>query len=438
MSVAQVLSCGFALIILIGTLLLMLPAASVKEGGITFLEALFTATSSTCVTGLAVLDTARDFSGFGHVVILLLIQVGGLGFMLFATLLMLFLRQKISLNSRIIMGEAAGSEKIGDGMHAMIRIGVIALLVEGAGCFLLAFVFVPEYGWGTGLWYALFHSVSAFCNAGFDLFGNFESLLRYQHNAYLQLVICLLIILGGIGYAVTEDVWQCRRKGHRMTLHTKLVLWTTGLLLLSGFVMFFLLEIRSDLPLSQKVLNAAFQTVTVRTAGFSSIDQASLSDGSKLLSVLLMFVGASPASTGGGVKTTTVCLLWLVVLATIRGSGEINAFGRRISVSLVRTAICIMLVNVMLLFAGTLILSVTETGKGFALIDLMYETVSALSTVGLSGIGTQRFSPSGKLLLILYMYIGRVGPMTVMLVLSARSRKENTTVRYPEEHLMIG
>ena len=437
MNPAQVLAIGFAAIILLGAVMLRLPIATTVEGGISFFDALFTATSCTCVTGLAVLDTAKDFTAFGHVVMLLLIQVGGLGFMLFATLLMLFFRRRISLHSRMLMRDTVGQEGLRDVVGAMLRVGVITLLVEGVGCLLLSVVFVPEYGWGKGLWYALFHSVSAFCNAGFDLFGNYESLLKYQENYYLQIVICLLIVLGGIGYAVMADVWSKRHRQHRLSLHTKLVLVTTCVLLLGGFVLFLLLEWHGDLPLGQKLMNAFFQSVTVRTAGFSAIDQAKLTDGSKLLSVILMFIGASPASTGGGAKTTTVCLLLLVAHATVRGRREINVFGRSLAVMLVRTAICILLVNMSLLLGGTLILSVTEAGKGFSLIDLMYETVSALSTVGLTAAGTPKFSRAGRLMLILYMYFGRVGPMTIMLVLSGR-QKDQAMVRYPEEHLLIG
>ena len=437
MNPAQALALGFAVIILLGAALLHLPAAAAGKESVAFFDALFTATSCTCVTGLAVLDTANDFSAFGHAVMLVLIQVGGLGFMLFATLLMLFFKRRISLHSRMLIRDTIGQEGLRGVVRAMIRVGVITLLVEGAGCALLAVVFVPEYGWGKGLWYALFHSVSAFCNAGFDLFGNYESLQKYQDQAYLQLVICLLIVLGGIGYAVMADLWQKRKKHHRLTLHTKLVLSTTGALLVTGFTLFLMLEWRSEAPLGKQMLDAFFQSVTVRTAGFSAVDQGKLTDGSKLLSVMLMFIGASPASTGGGAKTTTVSLLLMVVYATVRGQKEINAFGRSLSVALVRTAICIVVVNVTLLLAGTLVLSVTEAGRNFSLIDLMYETVSALSTVGLTAAGTARFSTAGKVLLMLYMYLGRVGPMTIMLVLSGK-QKENAMLRYPEEHLIIG
>lgn len=435
---AHVLAIGFAGLIALGTALLSLPCASTAEGSIGLLPALFTATSCTCVTGLAVLDTARDFTLFGQIVMLLLIQVGGLGFMLFTTLLMVFLRRRISLHSRMVMRETVGSEGFNGVVRAMLRAGWITLLVEGAGCVLLSFVFVPEFGWGKGLWYALFHAVSAFCNAGFDLFGNYESLIRYQHNYYLQLVIGVLIILGGLGYAVMADVFSLRQKQHRLSLHTKLVLSTSGALLWAGFVLIFLLEWRSGATWRQQLMNAFFQSVTTRTAGFATIDQAKLTDGSKLVSVILMFIGASPASTGGGVKTTTLCLLLLVAHATVRGRREVHAYGRSLSVSLVRTAICILLVNLSLLLVGTLILTVTEAGKGFSLVDLMYETVSALSTVGLTTVGTPKLSLPGKILLILYMYCGRVGPMAIMLVLSGRHQRESNAVRYPEEHLLIG
>ena len=435
---AHVLALGFAVMITIGALLLSLPCAGAGNKQITFFEALFTSASATCVTGLAVVDTALDFSTFGHVVILLLIQTGGLGFMLFATLIMYFLRRRISLQSRILMRDAMGTEALGGVTHAVLRMGLITLLVEGFGAALLAVQFVPEFGWGQGIWYAVFHAVSAFCNAGFDLFGQYESLLRYQRAYNVQLVIALLIILGGIGYAVMEDVWQKRRRGHRLSLHTKIVLSATLVLLTAGFALFYVLEPQNENGVRQKLMNAFFQSVTTRTAGFSTIDQMQLTDGSKLVSVLLMFIGASPASTGGGVKTTTLALLLLAASATVKGQQDVRAFKRTLPVTLVRTAICILLVNMSLFILGTLILTVTEAGKGIDIIDLMYETASALSTVGLTSAGTVRFSFGGKLLLMLYMYFGRVGPMTMMLVLAGRHQKENTSLRYPEENLIIG
>lgn len=438
LSPAQVLALGFAAIILIGALLLRLPFAASGRTSISFFDALFTATSAACVTGLAVLDTALDFSTFGHAVILLLIQVGGLGFMLFATLVMLFLRKRISLHSRMLMRDSAGIEGLKGVTQAMLRIGVITLLVEGTGAVLLMVQFVPEFGWGKGIWYAVFHSVSAFCNAGFDLFGHYGSLLRYQNNAYLQLVVALLIVLGGTGYAVMDDVWQKRRPGHHLSLHSKIVLTTSLTLLLAGFVLFYLLEMKSDAPLGQKLLRAFFQSVTTRTAGFSAVDQMQLTDGSKLVSVLLMFIGASPASTGGGAKTTTVCLLLLTAAATVRGREDVRAFKRTLPLALVRTALCILLVNMSLLLLGVLVLSVTEAERGINLIDLAYETVSALSTVGLSSVGTAGYSPAGKWLLMLYMYFGRVGPMTIMLVLAGKRGNEQANARYPEENLLIG
>ena len=438
LSPAQVLLLGFAALIAIGAVLLSLPLASADRRQISFFEAVFTATSAACVTGLAVVDTALDFSAFGHAVIFLLIQVGGLGFMLFTTLIMHVLRKRISLHSRILMRETVGAETLGDVTHAMLRIGLIALLVEGMGAVLLAVRFVPEYGWGKGVWYAAFHAVSAYCNAGFDLFGRYESLARYQNAYDVQMVISLLIILGGFGYAVMEDVWLKRCSGRRLSLHTKIVLSTTFVLLLAGVALFFMLSPQNENGIAQKLMHAFFQSVTTRTAGFSLIDQMQLTDGSKLVSILLMFIGASPASTGGGAKTTTLALLLLVALATVKGQQDIRAFKRTLPVALVRTAICIVLANALLLMLGTLVLTVTEADKGINVIDLMYETVSALSTVGLSSVGTPCFSLGGKLLLMLYMYIGRVGPMTVMLVLAGRNRKENTSVRYPEESLLIG
>lgn len=435
---ARVLACGYAALIALGTLLLMLPAATTAPGGAGALDALFTATSATCVTGLSVLDTGRDFTSFGHAVLLFLIQVGGLGFMLFATLLFLALRKRIPLQGRMLIKESVGAQGLSGVVRAMLHMGLITLLVEGAGCALLSVRFVPEFGLGRGLWYGLFHSVSAFCNAGFDLFGDYASLARYAGDAYLQTVIMLLIILGGLGYAVLEDAFGAARRARRLSLHSRITLYTTAFLLVLGFLLMLLLEWNNgSRSIGQRVLDALFQSVTTRTAGFTAIDQGKLTDGGKLTSVLLMFIGASPASTGGGTKTTTVCILFLVALATVRGQRDVNAFGRRLPLTLVRTAICILLANMLLLIAGTIALSVTEAERGFSLIDLMYETVSALSTVGLTALGTPKMSGAGRAIMILYMYIGRVGPMTIMLTL-AKGGQGSAQVTYPEEHLIIG
>ena len=430
---AQVLSLGFASLIVLGTLLLLMPFSVTAP--ISLPEALFTATSAVCVTGLTVLDTSSAFTAAGQAIILLLIQVGGLGFMLFATFLLKALGRRISLKSRMLISESAGADGIAATWRDMLRMARVTLAVEGVGALLLLAAFVPRFGWATGAWYAVFHSVSAFCNAGFDLLGKNGGMAIFHGSAYMTLVLSLLIIFGGIGYAVLTDTVRQHFSFSRMQLHTRLVLIATGALLLVGFVLFLLFEGNYT---GTGILDALFQSVTTRTAGFSMIDQGELTDGSKLIGIVLMFIGASPASTGGGVKTTTVLMLLLVVVSTVKAQRDITVFGRRLSLTTVRTAVCIVMADLFLLLTATLVMTVTEAGRGVSLIDLMYETASALFTVGLTASGTPHFTLAGRLLLVALMYIGRVGPMTVMLLLSGSPKRESKGLNYPEEHILIG
>ena len=335
----RLLAAGFLLLILIGAALLSLPFASQEGESIGWFSALFTSTSAVCVTGLVAVDTGTSFSLFGQIVLLLLIQVGGLGFMIFATRMMVLLGHRITLRERKLIQESLNASSLSGLISLSRTYGLLALGIELLGAVLLSFRFVPALGWAKGLWYAAFHSVSAFCNAGFDLLGGFQSLTAYQRDPLVLLTVSLMIILGGLGFSVIIETAQYLRdgrgeKGLTLSLHARIVLVMTGGLLLLGTLFYLGAEWSNPGTLGEggffeKLLNAFFQSVTMRTAGFNSVDLGAMRDGSKLLSCLLMLVGASPASTGGGLKTTTVAAVALLVLSVVRSEEDVNLSGRR-------------------------------------------------------------------------------------------------------------
>lgn len=439
---ARVLALGFLAVIAIGTLLLMTPAAAAGARSVPFMDALFTATSATCVTGLTVVPTGNTFTLFGQMVILLLIQVGGLGFMLFVTLTMVALGRRITLHSRILLRETMSMQKLSGSVRNTMRFGLTALLVEFAGAVLLAFRFVPQKGFWPGVWQSAFHSVSAFCNAGFDILGGGDSLTACAQDGYLLIVLSLLIILGGLGFAVLSDCVANRFRFRALSLHTKIVLCATGALLAAGFAFYLLVEGGNAETLGAqgagtRALGAWFQSVTLRTAGFDAMNQGSMTDASKAFSCILMLIGASPASTGGGVKTSTVTVVVLIVLNVLRGRADNNAFKRRLPTDIARSALTVLTLFLLLAITGSLALSLTEQGSGIPFIDLAFEASSALSTCGLSTISTASLSAPGHSLLILLMYIGRVGPMTMMFTFLQR-KGATDAIRYPEEQIIIG
>ncbi len=439
----QVMAIGFLLIILLGGLLLALPMAAQSGTSIGLGNGLFTATSAVCVTGLVTVDTGTTFTLFGQIVLLCLIQVGGLGFMIFATLIMAALGRRITLQDRVLIRESLSASTLSGLVQLTGWYGLLALSIEGAGAALLAIRFVPAFGWGKGLWYSVWHAVSAFCNAGFDLFGSFSSLTMYAHDPLVLLTVAVLIILGGIGFAVLVDVISSRFRLTECTLHTRIALIMTGALLLAGTVFYALAEWSNSVTLGavegggHKLINAFFQSVTMRTAGFNSVALDGLHDSSKLVSVLLMFVGASSASTGGGVKVTTVAVLLLTVLSVLKADADVTAAKRRLPSALVRRALTILTFYVLILFAGTITISLIE-GDKYDMIDVLFETTSALATVGVSSIGTPNLHPASKMVLIPLMYIGRVGPLTMALALARHQSKGRTKIRYPEETITIG
>ena len=438
----RLLSLGFFALILVGAGLLALPFSSADGKSAGFFDSLFTATSAVCVTGLVARDTLLGWSRIGQTILLCLIQLGGLGFMVFATLIMVALGRRITLRGRLLLRESMNETTLSGLVRLTLVYGAIALSIEMLGAAVLSLRFIPLYGLGEGLYFSFFHGVSAFCNGGFDLMGNFSSLTGFAQDPLVLLTIGTLIILGGLGFTV---IFECMRHGFRWreySLHSKIVLLATGGLLLSGGVFFTLAEWNNPGtlgPLSpgQKILNGFFHSITLRTAGFNSIDQLQLRDGSKLVSALMMFVGASPASTGGGVKTTTVSMLILLVISVIRGRDQLLAFGRRLPYDLMRRAVTLLCISMGMLLLSVTALSLIEDGK-YSFLDILYEGASALATVGVSSIGTPRLSPASRAILLPMMFLGRVGPMTLALALAQKSNQGREAIQYPEEKLMIG
>ncbi len=431
----KILPLGFFAIICIGTALLMLPSASnVKT---TLFEAFFTATSASCVTGLVIADTGTRFTVFGQAIILALIQLGGLGFMTAASLLFILLRHRVSLKQRMTLAEGLGEDRLQGVMRLALSAVKLTFVCEAAGAILLALRFVPQFGFPLGLWRAVFTSISAFCNAGFDIMGNYVSLMHYADDAYVCTVVMLLIIVGGLGFAVIADL-RSKRYFRYFSLHTKLVLCGTIALIFGGALLFFLLEYSNPATLGSlgtggKALAALFQSVTCRTAGFNTIDQLSLNDASKLLSCVLMFIGGSPAGTAGGIKVTTMITLLLTVRAFATGRPDAEAFGRRLRPLAARRALCMFLAAFSCIIIAVMALSLLQKDAPF--IDLLFEAASALGTVGLSTGVTTYASTASRAVLCLLMYTGRVGLLTLTLSLT---RIKPSALRYPEGNIMIG
>lgn len=439
----RVLALGFLALILVGTVLLSLPSATVTHKPLTLFESLFTATSAVCVTGLVAVDTGTVFSGFGQAILLVLIQVGGLGFMVFATLLMHLLGRRISLKGRMLLRDSMSGSSM-SGLLRLTRIyGLMAAGIELFGAVLLSIRFIPVYGLGKGVWFSVFHAISAFCNAGFDLFGHFSSLTGYWNDPWVLTVISAMIILGGIGFCVIFEMIQ-ERNWNSFTLHTKIVLLTTASLLLGGMLLYACMEWNNPATLAvegsntgTKLINALFQSVTMRTAGFNSVDLGALTGASKLFSVILMFIGASPASTGGGVKTTTVAILLLTVLSTVQGREELQVFKKRLPAGISRRAFAITIIALSAVLICTVVLACAEH-DGVPLIDLMFESASAVATVGVSSVGTPNLHMAGRIFLIPCMFLGRVGPMTLALAFASKADSASKRIRYPEEDITIG
>ena len=438
----SILALGFLAVILLGTVLLALPAASRSGKGIGLFDSLFTATSAVCVTGLVAVDTGTTFSVFGQIVLLVLIQVGGLGFMVFATMIMVALGRKISIRGRMLIRESMNGASLSDLGRLTWLYLLLSIAIETVGTVFLSIRLVPLLGWKHGIWMALFHAVSAFCNAGFDLFGNYASLTAFSGDPLVLLTVAVLIILGGLGFAVILETLRNRQGFRSLTLHTRIVLLTTLGLVLTGTVFYWLAERSNAETLAgfgegEKILNAFFQSVTMRTAGFNSFDLSRFRDGSKLFSSVLMMIGASPASTGGGIKTTTFAALVLLMLSVVRGENEVNVARRRLSTDIARRALAVAVLFLTTLVTGTLIISFIENGR-FPLADILFEASSAMGTVGVSAIGTPNLHPASRAVLLPMMFLGRVGPLTLAFAVAKRQGRIKTLSKHPEERIMIG
>ena len=439
-STTRLVALGFATVILIGALLLTLPISSSTGESVGFPDALFTSTSAVCVTGLVVRDTGTEFSTFGHVVIILLIQIGGLGFMAAATIFFMLLGKRISLGTRLMLQESLNEDRIGGLVRLMRWVIFSAFTIEGIGALLLATRFVPILGLGKGLWYSVFHAISAFCNAGFDILGNYRSLIDFRFDPIINFTVMALIVIGGLGFSVLQDV-RASRSFRKFRLHTKLVLTFTAVLLFGGGLFFMVVEWGNPNTLGpmnplQKAMAALFQSVTLRTAGFNTIDQAALHPASKFLSVLWMFIGASPASTGGGIKTSTVAVLFLTVRMVAKGRSEPTAFGRTIPKGTPGRALAIAFIGLGVLLTEIMALQLLHPEKH--ILDLMFEVASALGTVGVSSVVTNTLGQPARLFLILAMYTGRVGPLTLTLALGRRQAAAADIIHYPEDRTLVG
>lgn len=424
LTAAQKLALGFALIILIGAFCLHLPLASRDRQPIAWLDALFTATSATCVTGLVVFDTWTQFSAFGQMVILVLIQIGGLGFMTLAILGAMMLGRRIGLRERSYLAEAISALHLGGVVKLARRILIGTLLLEISGAIVLALRFVPLFGIRQGIWFGVFHAVSAFCNAGFDLMGAlspYSSLTAFVHDPVVNLTVMFLIASGGIGFVVWNDLLQNRWRVRRYSLHTQLTLTTTALLLALGMLLFFLLErngVLAGMSGAQKWLAAAFSAVTPRTAGFNTVPTESLGPAASLLTMLLMLIGAGAGSTAGGIKTTLFAVLVLAVVAHVRRCRDVNVFKRRLSAETVAFAFCAIAFYLMLAIGGGFLLMAIQ---GMSIKDALFEAFSALGTVGLTTGITRSLEPLSRLVIIFLMFAGRVGSLKVFMSFAERN-----------------
>ena len=437
---AAVLAIGFLVLIAIGTVILTLPISSARGAWTDPLTALFTATSAVCVTGLVVVDTATHWSGFGHVVLLALFQLGGFGFMTGSTLLLLLVvGRRTALSDRIVAQESAGAQDLGSVATVLRRVAVFTLIAESVGAAALAVAFTLRYqDVAKGAWYGLFHAVSAFNNAGFDLMGDFGSLQSFANDPLVLVPIGVLIVLGGLGVAIVGDL-VAKRRWVRLALETKLVVVMTITLLVGGMLALLVFEWSNPktlgaLPPYQRPLNALFESVGLRSAGMTTINMGGLTGASMLVAIALMFIGTASGSTGGGIKLTTFSILLAAIVSTVLGRPHTEAFGRRVSEVIVYRALSVALLSVAFVFGSTLLLQST-TGADDVL-PIAFETVSAFGTVGDSTGITPTLPPASRMLLVVLMFVGRLGPLTFALALSARTRP--VTVRPALETIRIG
>lgn len=451
----QIIVTGFIFLILIGTFLLLLPISSTEGSNVSITDALFTCTSAVCVTGLSVVNTLSHWTFFGKMVILLLIQIGGIGFMTIVTSVLIALGKKITLKERVLMKESFNLESFQGMVMFTKKIIKGTFICELIGAILLSTRFIPDYGFAEGIFNSLFHSVSAFCNAGFDIIGE-NSLAPYANDLMVNIVLSLLIITGGLGFIVWVDLLKLfksiRTKGaniknkiQMLSLHTKLVLSITLTLIVVGWIFFFLVEFNNpntygNMNFGEKLLTSFFQSVTLRTAGFATVNQSDLSYASKLMSIIFMAIGGSSGSTAGGIKTVTFGVILMSVISTVRGRDSICAYKKSISMATLQKALTVTVMMIILILFSTVILSISEQymGHNYEFLDIFYEVTSAAATVGLSTGITPYLSLFGKLIICFVMFMGRLGPVTVAVAISSKQSKNENLIHYPEDKIFVG
>lgn len=444
LTTSQIILLGFLLAILLGSALLALPISTRTGIPVPYLDALFTATTSTCVTGLVTLPTVSTWSTFGQIVILVLIQIGGLGIVTIVSWAMLLLRRKIGISTRLLIQDAFNLNTLSGLIRFVKKVLRGTFTVEALGALAYMTVFIPQFG-TRGIWISVFHSVSAFCNAGIDIVSE-NSFCAYVRDPIVNLVTCALIVLGGLGYIVWWDVLRVAQEKkprapfwRRLTLQSKLAVFMTLFLILAGTAGFYFFERNNPLTIGefsvpQKLQAALFQSVTTRTAGFATIAQQNLTNASAILSLLLMFIGGSPVGTAGGIKTVTVAVLAATAFSVVRGRNDVNLYHRRLSEQAIRKAVAVSAISFLIAFLSTLSLAVVTDAP---VLDILFETVSATATVGLSRNLTATLNGIGKTIIIITMYLGRVGPISLAFALSGKSRNANI-IKNPTEDISVG
>lgn len=445
LSTTQTVMCSFFFAILAGSILLALPVSSATNKAVPYIDALFTATTSVCVTGLVTLPTVSTWSTFGQIIILILIQIGGLGIITILFGLLIGLHRKIGIGDRILIQDAFNLNTLSGLVKFVKKVLIGTFLVEGIGALLYMTVFIPEFG-SKGIWISIFNSVSAFCNAGIDILSE-DSLCAYALNPVINITTCLLIILSGLGYIVWWDLikvlkkikyqkWKCFNS---LTLHSKIVLSSTGILLLAGTILFFIFEYNNPLTIAEyslpdKLQVAFFQSVTTRTAGFATVPQQNLTNASALFSLLLMFIGGSPVGTAGGIKTTTIAVLIISALATIKNKEDVVLFHRTIPKQAINKAVAVASISFMVMFTSTILLATVTDANA---LDIIYETMSATATVGLTRNLTSTLNIWGKIIIIITMYLGRIGPISLLIAFNTKKENKNI-IKNPTEEISIG
>ena len=439
LSTTHLLLLSFLVVILIGAFLLSLPISSANDQSTPFINALFTATTSTCVTGLTTVTTATHWSLFGQIIILVLIQIGGLGVITALTGVTVFIYKKLGISDKFLLQDTMNISTLSGIVPFLKKVIIGTFIVEGIGALLYMTVFIKDFGL-KGIWYSVFTSISAFCNAGIDIIGN-NSLVNYVNNPIINFTTSLLVILGGLGYIVWWDlIKKIKTRGKsNLSLHSKIVLLSTIILLVCGTILFFIFEYNNPLTIKNmtfidKIQASFFQSMTTRTAGFFSIPQENLTNASSILSLLFMFIGGSPAGTAGGIKTVTIAVVIASAIATIKNKNDTNIFNRKISKDIIRKSIAVVFVSFCIVFISTLLLAISNDVD---FMKIIYETVSATATVGLSKNLTSTLNNFGKLVIILTMYLGRVGPISLAIAFNIKRENKNI-IKNPREDVCVG